>query len=75
MCPVCHQGAQAPVELRLQKSGIPVSVGGGNGLAFCDEPAADAFGDLTRGRFRHFGRVLAIAANPVPWRQRLQSQN
>ena len=52
--------------LRRKPSGILVSVAGGSGSGFRDEPAPDTVGDPTRRRFRHPGRVLAIAANPLP---------
>jgi hypothetical protein len=42
--------------------------------AYRDEPAADAFSDLTGRGLWQLGGVLAIAANPIPLSNRLTDQ-
>ncbi len=36
-----------------------------------DQPTPDVFGDLAGSRFGHFGRILAVPADPVPSSHRL----
>ncbi len=39
-----------------------------------DQPTPDVFGDLAGSRFWHFGRILAVSADPVPSSYRLPDE-
>ena len=44
------------------------------GLGVRDQPTPDVFGDLGGSRFWHFGRILAVPADPVPSSYRLPDE-
>jgi hypothetical protein len=44
------------------------------GLGVRDQPASDVFGDLAGSRFWHFGRILAVTADPVSPSYRLPDE-